>query len=228
VEYRVFSETGEWTCPQCGEKSTGPKCGRCKFCIYAGFLPRVFSSVVDKGVIWSAAHLFLLVRNFSLTGFWGVTIFGFLFYRFYHIGCVALWGQTPGKMAAKIKVVRVNGSAATLGNAFLRNSVETLLTLVVLVLEMKAVTMVSTVEFAATDFAKRAALMDSFVPEIAVYIAWATQAFVLSEFVILFLNKKKRAIHDFIAGTVVIHDPRLPFFPRRRKAPELSKAALNR
>jgi uncharacterized RDD family membrane protein YckC len=180
---------------------------------------------VDKGFIWSAAQLFLLVRNFSVTSFWAVTIFGFLFYRFYHIACVALWGQTPGKMAAKIKVVRMEGYAAGWGNAFLRNSVETLLTLAVLVLEMKAITMVSPAQFAATDFAKRAALMDKFVPETAVYIAWATQAFVLSEFVILFLNKKKRAIHDFIAGTVVIHDPRLPFIPWLEQAPEPPKSA---
>ncbi len=101
---------------------------------------------------------------------------------------------------------------------------ETLLTLVVLVLEMKAVTMVSSADFAATDFAKRPALMDKFLPEIVTYIAWATQAFVLSEFVVLFLNKKKRAIHDFIAGTVVIHDPHLPFFPWHRKKLEPLKA----
>ncbi len=181
--------------------------------------------MIDKGIIWSAARLFLLFRNFSLTSFWAITIVGFFFYRFYHIGCVALWGQTPGKMAAKIKVVKVDGSSPTLLNAFLRNSVETLLTLTVLVLEMKAVTMVSSVEFSATDFGKRADLLNKFVPEIVVYIGWATQAFVLSEFIVLLLNKKKRAIHDFIAGTVVIHDPRLPFFPWRRKTLERAKPA---
>lgn len=214
---RVFSPTGEWTCPRCGEKASGSRCGRCEFCIYAGFIPRVLSSLVDKAFIWSAARFFLLVRNYSITSFWAVTLLGFLFYRFYHIGCVALWGQTPGKMAAKIKVVKVDGSAATWWNAFLRNSVETLLTTVVLFLEIKAVLTVSPVLFASTDFAKRPALIDSFVPGIAVDIAWATQAFVLTEFVVLFLNKKKRAIHDFIAGTVVIHDPRLSRTPWKSK-----------
>ncbi len=217
MEAKIFTHNGEWTCPRCGEKSTGPNCAHCRFCIYAGFFPRVFSSLVDKGFIWSLAQLLLLARNYSLTHFWVVTIAGFLFYRFYHIGCVALWGQTPGKMAAKIKVVKVDGSSATWLNAFLRNSVETFLTLAVLVLEMKAATMVSATEFAATDFTKRAALMDTFVPKIAIYIAWFTQVFVLSEFVVLFLNRKKRAIHDFLAGTVVIHDPRLSFFPWRRR-----------
>lgn len=218
MDPKYFSETGEWTCPKCGEKSRGPNCGRCRFCIYAGFWARVIASTVDKILITCAARLFLLVRNYSLAGFGWVTVLGFLFYRFYHIGCVALWGQTPGKMAARIKIVRLDGSSAGLGRAFLRNSVETLLTTVVLALELVAVTRVAPAEFAAADLDKRPGLVDAFVPQTAVYVAWATQAFVLSEFVVLFLNKKKRAIHDFIAGTVVVHDPALPFLPWIQKA----------
>jgi uncharacterized RDD family membrane protein YckC len=213
VAEKIFREKDEWTCPQCGERSMGHRCGHCNFCIYAGFLPRVLASIVDKAIIWSVARLFLLVRNFSLTGFCVVTVIGFLFYRFYHIGCVALWGQTPGKMAAKIKIVRIDGSPATWLNALLRNSVETLLTATVVYLEMKAISMVSSSEFLATAYSKRPALIDAFVSKNVGTIALATNAFVLSEFIVLFLNRKKRAIHDFIAGTVVIHDPRMPFFP---------------
>ena len=213
MKQKYFSETGGWVCPRCGEKSTGPNCGRCRFCIYAGFWVRVLASAVDKILITGAARLFLLVRNYSLAWFGWVTVLGFVFYRFYHIGCVALWGQTPGKMAARIKVVRMDGSPAGLRRAFLRNSVETLLTTVVLVLELIAMTKVVPAEFAAADLSKRPDLVDAFVPQTATYVAWATQAFVLSEFVVLFLNKKKRAIHDFIAGTVVVHDPKLPFLP---------------
>ena len=216
MEARVFSDAGEWTCPKCGEKAMGPNCGRCKFCIYAGILPRVFSSIIDKLFIVSAAKLFLLTRNYSFTHFLIVTLVGFLFYRLYHIGCVALWGQTPGKMAAKIKVMKVDGSSVTWINALLRNSVETLLAFTALYLEMRALSLVSPAIFAATDVSKRLDLINPLVPEWAGGIGLATQVFVLSEFVVLFLNKKKRAILDFIAGTVVIHDPRLPLLPWRQ------------
>jgi uncharacterized RDD family membrane protein YckC len=117
-----------------------------------------------------------------------VTLVGFLFYRFYHIGCVALWGQTPGKMAAKIKVMKVDGSPATWLNALLRNSVETLLAFLALYLEMRALSLVSPATFAATDISKRLDLINTLVPEWAGGIGLATQAFVLSEFVVLFLN----------------------------------------
>lgn len=220
MEDKYFSPTGEWTCPKCGEKSTGPKCGKCRFCIYAGFWARVLASIVDKIIIMGTTRLFLLIRTYSLTGFSLVTVAGFLFYRFYHIGCVALWGQTPGKMAAKIKIVKLSGVPASLLNAFLRNSVETTLVTIVLILELIAVSKVVPAEFAMADFAKKNALIDAFIPKTATYVSWASQVFVLSEFVVLFLNKKKRAIHDFIAGTVVVHDPRLPFLPWEKTKPE--------
>jgi uncharacterized RDD family membrane protein YckC len=217
MDSKYFSETGEWVCPRCGNKSTGPNCVDCQFCIYAGFWARVLASLVDKVLITGAAQLFLLVRTYSLAGFSLVTLAGFLFYRFYHIGCVALWGQTPGKMAAKIKIVKVDGSPAVLWNAFLRNSVETTLVTIVLVFELVAATKVMPAEYAAADLAQKKELIEAFIPKSASYVSWANQAFFLSEFVVLFLNKKKRAIHDFIAGTVVVHDPRLPFLPGEKK-----------
>ncbi len=218
-----FSKTGEWICPKCGEKSAGPKCPRCRFCIYAGFWTRVLASTVDKAIIMGAARLFLLIRTYSLPGFSLVTLGGFLFYRFYHIGCVALWGQTPGKMAAKIKIVQVNGASANLWNAFLRNSVETVLVTMVLVLELTAASKVAPAEYALADMAKKQELIEAFIPRTATYVSWANQAFVLSEFVVLFLNRKKRAIHDFIAGTVVVHDPGLSFFPWLKRAPQAAE-----
>ncbi len=175
--------------------------------------------MVDKAIITGAARLFLLVRTYSLTGFSLVTLGGFLFYRFYHIGCVALWGQTPGKMAAKIKIVKLSGASAGPLNAFLRNSVETVLVTVVLVLELIAASKVAPAQYAAADMAKKKELIEAFIPRTATYIAWANQAFVLSEFVVLFLNRKKRAIHDFIAGTVVVHDPKLSFLPWLKNKP---------
>src|SRR5258708_16947922 len=105
MEHSVFLKTGEWVCPKCGERASGPKCASCKFCIYAGFLPRVLSSVADGLVVWPVARLFLFLRNHSLTAFWIVTVVGFFFYRLYHIFFVATWGQTPGKMIARIKVL---------------------------------------------------------------------------------------------------------------------------
>ena len=216
MEEKIFSSSGEWICPRCGKAARGSKCPSCKFCIYAGIVPRVLASVVDGLLVWSFARFFLYLRNESLPAFWIVTITGFFFYRLYHIFFVAKWGQTPGKMAAKIKVVRLDGSPVGWSHALLRNSVETLLAMVIYYLEFKAATLVSASEFAAADFSKRAAMIDALVPPLAVYISWTSRVYVGSEFVVMWMNRKKRAIHDFIGGTVVVHDPSMPFLPWKR------------
>jgi uncharacterized RDD family membrane protein YckC len=215
---KLINRQGEWNCPRCGKRAGGIKCPACGFSIYAGFVPRFLASVVDGLIVWPFAYLFLFLRNQSLDVYEFVTILGFCFYRFYHIFFVARWGQTPGKMIARIKVVRLDGSPVGWREAFLRNSVETFLAAIVYFLELKAATHVSAVDYAAAAVSTRAALVQAFVPSYTVIISWLSKGYVMSEFVVLWLNRKKRAIHDFIAGTVIIHDPRLPLFPWRGKA----------
>jgi uncharacterized RDD family membrane protein YckC len=208
---KVFSETGEWECPKCRMGAWGYRCARCSFDIYAGFLPRFYASVADGLITWVCAFLFLNFRCHSLESYWAVTIFGFFFYRFYHIVFVAWWGQTPGKILARIKVVRLDGSPARWTNALLRNSVETLLAAMVYFLELQAVQKVSPAVFAAA--ANKDGLVLALIPPLAIAIAVASKLYVLSELVVLWFNPRRRAIHDFIAGTVVVHDPRMPLLP---------------
>ena len=89
---------------------------------------------------------------------------------------------------------------------------------IVYFLELKAATHVSAADYTAAAVSSRAALVQVFVPSYTVIISWLSKGYVMSEFVVLWLNRKKRAIHDFIAGTVIIHDPRLPLFPWKGKA----------
>lgn len=208
---KIFSETGKWVCPRCEKGANGYTCARCGFDVYAGFLPRLYASVVDGLITWICAFLFLYLRGHSLAAFWTVTIFGFFFYRFYHIVFVAWWGQTPGKMLAHIKVVRLDGSPAGWMNAFMRNSVETLLAMAIYFLELQAIQKVSAAAFAAA--ADKDSLILALIPSMAIVFSVSSRLYVLSELVVLWFNRKRRAIHDFIAGTVVIHDPRMPLLP---------------
>jgi uncharacterized RDD family membrane protein YckC len=173
--------------------------------------------VADGFIIWPFVYFFLFLRCQSLEIYFIVTVFGFFFYRFYHIGFVALWGQTPGKMLARIRVARLDGSRVNWANAFLRNSVESALAAVVYFLEFKAALGVSPAQYSAADLFERGAVVQALVSPAVVYISWASKLFVASEFGVLLFNQKKRAIHDFIAGTVVLHDPRLPVLPWKRE-----------
>jgi uncharacterized RDD family membrane protein YckC len=213
----IFGENGEWTCPRCGEKSTAPKCNNCQFIIYAGFWYRFISIWADKGVIWVIGKFFSLSRTYSLAHFWWVNILGYLVYLSYSVACVAIWGQTPGKALVKIKVVDLKGGKIGWGRAILRNSVAALLSLWFLILENGTIQHISPTEFSALEISQRHGFIIRHLPQTATIINYILFAFVWSEFVVLFLNKKKRALHDFIAGTVVVHDPRLPFLPWKKR-----------
>lgn len=43
------------------------------------------------------------------------------------------------------------------------------------------------------------------MPEFFQWACWAFLAWLILDIIILLLNEKKRALHDFIAGTIVIH-----------------------
>jgi len=211
-----FSKDGKWYCPRCGALAQGQKCPQCQFFIYAGFIPRVIAGLTDGAICWGAAKLFLFLRCNSLHAFLMITVIGFIFYRLYHILFVALWGQTPGKMLARIQVVRLDGSSVGWTHAILRDSVETILAAVLYYFEINAALHIPATDFSAAALEQRETLIKALIPHVAVYLAAASHIYVYSEYVVMWMNQRKRAIHDYIGGTVVIHDPRHTILPWRR------------
>jgi len=211
-----FTTDGQWNCPRCGASASGKRCPNCKFLIYAGFIPRIIAGLVDGGICWTAAKCFLFFRCNSLDAFLAVTLLGFVFFRLYHILFVALWGQTPGKMLARIQVTRLDGSPVGWTHAILRNSVETTLVAIIVYFEIKASFQIPAMDFLSAMREQRDALISKLMPHDIIYVSMASKLYVYSEYVVMWMNKRKRAIHDFIGGTVVIHDPRQSILPWRR------------
>jgi hypothetical protein len=74
--------------------------------------------------------------------------------------------------------------------------------------------------FAAPSFIERTQLIESTTPSWYGPMQLALHVWVWSEFIVMLTNKKLRAIHDFIAGTVVIHAPQ-PGIEEGKSAPPL-------
>jgi len=54
------------------------------------------------------------------------------------------------------------------------------------------------------------------MPAFVATMLMVNKAFGWSESLVVLTNRKKRALHDYLAGTVVIHDPRLAYWPWQR------------
>ena len=164
---------------------------------YETFWPRLGAAIVDGIVVMIAAGLgiWLLASTVGLQNTTAILIFNIvaaLAVYAYSISMHAAYGQTLGKMAANVKVLRASDeSRIGLRHALLRDSVP-------LSIEVGAACVVAFAIFYGA--AKQQ------VSDLAMALIEGTSAvWFLTEIVTMLLNKKRRALHDFIAGTVVVN-----------------------
>ncbi len=163
---------------------------------YAGFWRRLGAALIDvfifiplyPSLFSGCTHWKTLFLESLGTG---------LLYTFYVVYCHGRWGQTLGKKITRIRVTKLDGTRINWRIAFLRYFVDFAFTILSFV--------VSTATFLSiTDFNS---VVCGVQPDIGyvdlVSLAWII--WICSDLAVLLFNKKKRAIHDFIAHTVVIH-----------------------
>ncbi len=162
---------------------------------YYTFWPRLFAVIIDVAlfvVFVYVEHLFLGIeysRNDDLLD--GVNM---ILYPIYFITMHGFYGQTLGKMIARVKVVNnKDEQPIMMQQAFERE-------LPNLVLNIKWITLTTCSSLSCIQ--KDSASSD---------IEYAITAFLIvstvwgiSELVTVLFNKKRRAIHDFIGKTVVV------------------------
>lgn len=183
--------------------------------VYAGFGKRFFAGFVDMLVFVPFMFLFHYIDGISIpVAMMGAVLSGLL-YSTYSIGCHYKFGATLGKMAAGIKVTQPNGDQIGLKHAFLRSSVDLLFAAVSLYIQLLVLAQVDPAIYLNAGLTEKGQHMLQFYPAWHDVLNIVAVTWVLSEFVVLLFNERKRALHDFIAGTVVVHQTMLT----RAKAP---------
>ena len=170
---------------------------------YAGFWPRAVAQLIDALALTPLIVLYLhFFHGYSSTvaigAFIAIGALGFGYRLYFH----ARWGQTIGKMFARIRVVQLEGQPLGLRHAVARSSVDivTLLTFAALLLASRAD--LSTPDWASLSWREHTRLLRS-LP----YFTRVTDSVGLwgwGELITLLMNRKRRTIHDFIGGSVVI------------------------
>lgn len=175
--------------------------------IYAGFWPRFAAIWLDFLItsplfvlfLWGGEHFRLFNVYYFLPG----TLFGL----FYGVYLVRRFGGTPGKRLMKLRIVKVNGEPVTYREAVLRDLPEWVMGLGTASASMVAVLNLTDAEyFAAASTLERSQLITTATPGWNGPLTIASNIWIWGEFLVMLTNKKRRAIHDFIAGTVVTKD----------------------
>ena len=167
---------------------------------WAGFIDGlVFSPLafVDSWVLAESRPGWLIITwmlfVYPVNWLYGVLMHGF-------------FGQTLGKMALGVKVLDVSESPMSMRQAFLRDSFYIAINTLLLAYSIYLVLIGVRID------------PESFgTPDVVLGIA--ALLWFVGEIVSCLLNKKRRALHDFIAGTVVVNVEHIPL-----EMPYLQKA----
>lgn len=121
----------------------------------------------------------------------------------YAVTLHATRGQTVGKRALGIRVVRLDGSPIGWRGALLRSVIDLGALLALLTGTALALVRVTFDAYRVHPWSERGALLEAEVPWLAV-ASQVYAVYVLVELVVIVSNRRRRALHDFVAGTVVV------------------------
>jgi len=161
---------------------------------YKTFWPRFWAGVIDGLVFLPMAFISDWLFALELNGVVNFIYYAFihtLSYYFYTVYMHGKYGQTIGRMLLKIKVTKVDGEPFTYRRALYRDSV--IIGASILVLVIEAGPILSGINpFLATEGSQAFQVL-----------IWIQFAWLMLEFITMLTNNKRRAVHDFIAGSVV-------------------------
>lgn len=167
---------------------------------YLTFGPRFWTGSVDNCVLWPVGFLTFALHGVAMPPGLLVVVLVVqnLTWLFYAVIMHAKYGQTYGKMVCKVKVVDFKTEGAlTFRQAFLREGIPMVLCLGIVGYEIALI---------LTGQLSQKQLADGTIASHSMF--WLLAALPLlwyvAEVVTMLTNRKSRALHDFIAGTVVV------------------------
>lgn len=174
--------------------------------VYASFWSRLGASLVDLLIL---VPIVLGLHFFYGLGVWAAYLLAALtcfLYPLYHIYFNAKYGGTLGKLFFGIRVTRPNGDKIVFQQALLRSSVDLFFAVMLLVVEIFSISQMLGDASVASSMAERTYILSSGEwPDLYNSVDDIENIWVWSELLVMLMNKYRQALHDFIAGTVVIN-----------------------
>ncbi len=172
--------------------------------VYAGFWKRLGAVLVDLFVFVPLVAVFHFAQGLSIVSAMIVVVVWSLLFSAYTIYFHYRFGATIGKMAVGIKVTFPDGSRIGLKQALLRSSVDLGFAFFFVFAQVLAISKADPDTYLNAGWMERARYIWPLFPAWYGLVDALSQLWFWGEFLVLLFNKRKRALHDFIAGTVVI------------------------
>jgi uncharacterized RDD family membrane protein YckC len=125
-------------------------------------------------------------------------------YCLYFVICHGLWGRTLGKRLTGIRVASLDGRAITWRQAFIRHVVEITCVILSWVALVPVFLSMPAEGYPALSSKEQLEMIRSLWPKWYRIVDEFNTIWVWSEVVVILFNERRRALHDFIAGTIVV------------------------
>ena len=165
---------------------------------YLTFWPRLWAGFVDSLVLWPLAFVPTLILQLDIPLWLSIIVWflQFLIWAAYSVYMHGKYGQTIGKMVTKVKIIDAKThNPISFRHAIVRDSIPILITII---LEVYLVYHLATGTISIDD------LINGESETGAGWFLLIFAGWYLAEIITMLTNNKRRALHDFIAGTVVV------------------------
>ncbi|WP_163717708.1 RDD family protein [Mangrovibacterium lignilyticum] len=172
--------------------------------LYAGFWRRLGALLLDFLLILPFTGIIVYVNSLGLHNYSYTVIPSFLFGLWYNIYLVQRYGATPGKLIAGIKIVTTSGEDVNWKHAILRHLVLSLITLFSIYVTLRSIGIGDAGYYDSLSWVQKTQYLAGLSPILFSVYTWSSNIWVYGELIVLLTNKRKRAVHDFMASTVII------------------------
>jgi uncharacterized RDD family membrane protein YckC len=172
--------------------------------LYAGFWRRFASLLLDFVIVSPFVTIIMLLNALNKNVFFYTLVPNLLIGLIYNVYFVQKWGGTPGKLIVGIKILKINGDDIKWREAILRYCVLFLLLIFGTIVMAITVSNIDSYYYESLDWINKQRYMGSISPTLNKINVWLINLWTYSELIVLLMNSRKRALHDFIAGTVIV------------------------
>lgn len=171
---------------------------------YAGFPIRLASLLLDGVISLPVVGLILYLNTLGPQMHAYTIIPNIIFSAWYFIYLPSRFGGTPAKLLLGMTIVRTDATRIALKEAFLRYSVYLLFAISGSILTAMAYSGVDEETYLNMNWYEQLQYIDKLAGPFFNFQTWLNYGWIGAELIIFLANPRRRAVHDFIAGTVVI------------------------
>jgi len=170
--------------------------------IYSSFWSRLGANLLDMLIIIPFSILIIYLNSINLYLYLFTVIPNLIFILWYNIYLPKKHGGTPGKLIVGLKIVKLNSSSISWKESFLRHSVNLFFILANIIIMIIAIIKADSEIYNNLSWSEQSLYLAS-IFNLGI-LTILMNIWIWGEIIVILFNKRRRAIHDFIAGTVII------------------------